>query len=247
MLSGRNIIITGANRGIGKAVVTACMQARANVWGCVRHLDEETVGWMSTMEEESVGFLHPVELDLRNEESIKEAASTILQEKLPLHGIVNNAGVTGTVQMFSMTSMEDIRDTFQVNFFGPMFFVQRFLKRMIRSKEGSIVNISSIASCDGEPGQFGYVASKAAINGATKKLALELGTFGIRVNGIAPGMTKTDMLMGMENGLMDKTLNRTALGRLGMPEEIASMVVFLLSSRSGFVTGQLIRIDGGCV
>ena len=141
--------------------------------------------------------------------------------------------------------MQDLRDTFESNFFGPMLFTQRFIKRLIRQKKASIVNMSSIASIDGEPGQFSYVCSKAAINGATKKLARELADYNIRVNAIAPGMTKTRMLSRMSDDLMSEMLGKLAFERLAKPEEIAKLCVFLLSDESSFITGQIIRADGG--
>lgn len=247
MLKGKNIIVTGANRGIGKAIAEECAKEHANIWACVRQLTDETAKWMDRLHEENGVFLNPVLLDFENEISIKEAGSQILGEKLEIDGIVNNAGVTGSRGLFSMTEMDDIKKTFEINFFGPMYFTQRFLKRLIRQKKGSIINISSLASLDGEPGQFGYVSSKAAINGATKKLASELGQFGIRVNAIAPGMTETAMAEEIDEELKRNTLNRTVLKRLAKPEEIARLCTFLLSDQSEYVTGQVIRIDGGSI
>ncbi|MBQ9234157.1 MAG: SDR family oxidoreductase [Lachnospiraceae bacterium] len=247
MLTNKNIVVTGANRGIGKAITEECVRNNANVWACMRTVSPETKDWIEKLEKEKDVFIKPVIIDFEDEESIKSAGSSIIGEKLTIDGIVNNAGVIGNKSLFSMTEMSDIKKTFQVNFFGPMYFTQRFIKKFIRQKYGSIVNISSIASIDGDPGQFGYVSSKAAINGATKKLANELGQFGVRVNAVAPGMTDTEMVSNMENSLMEDTLKRTALGRLAKPCEIAKLCVFLLSEQSDFVTGQVIRIDGGSI
>lgn len=247
MLRNKNIVVTGANRGIGRAVVEECIKYHANIWACMRMPTSETDEWIHQLQERFDGFIKPITLDLLNEDSIKEAGTAILGDKLPIDGIVNNAGITGSTKLFSMTEIDDIKKTFQINFFGPMYFTQRLIRRMIRSKKGSIVNISSIASIDGEPGQFGYVSSKAAINGATKKLANELGQFGLRVNAVAPGMTDTSMIERMSDNLMEKTLERTSLHRLAKPDEIAKLCVFLLSDQSEFVTGQVIRIDGGSV
>jgi 3-oxoacyl-[acyl-carrier protein] reductase len=126
-----------------------------------------------------------------------------------------------------------------------MFFTQRLLKKMIRQRKGSIVNISSVAALDGEPAQFAYVSSKAAVIGATKKLSSELGRVGIRVNAVAPGMIATDMGQQIRDEKKDEMLIGTAIKRLGTPEEIANMVVYLLSERATYMTGQIIRIDGG--
>ncbi len=247
MLRNKNIVVTGANRGIGKNIVEKCMENGANVWACIRTITPDTEKWIDELNSKYDSKIKAVKLDLASEESIKEAGTIILEDKVTIDGIVNNAGVIGQKNLFSMTEISDIRDTFQVNFFGPMFFTQRLLKRMMRQKHGSIVNISSIASIDGEPGQFGYVSSKAAINGATKKLSHELGNFGIRVNAVAPGVTDTDMASMMSDDVRVETTERTALKRLGKPEEIADMCVFLLSDRSEYITGQIIRVDGGSV
>ena len=247
MLKGKNIIVTGADRGIGKAIVEECVRNYANIWACMRTVSEDTNKWIQQLQEEYGVIIETVILDLRDESSIKEAGSIILNEKREIDGIVNNAGIAGSKALFSMTSMADIRNTFEVNFFGPMLFTQRFLKRIIRQKKCSIVNVSSIASFDGDPGQFGYVSSKSAINGATRKLSLELGQFGIRVNAIAPGMTKTMMAEEIEERVREDTLSRTALGRLAEPEEVASLCVHLLSDQSSYVTGQIIRVDGGSI
>ena len=247
MLREKNIIVTGANRGIGKAIVEECVRNHANVWACMRAISEETKEWIKFLKNENGIIIKPVVLDFENEESIKKAGSLILGEKTEISGIVNNAGITGSSALFSMTAMEDVRKTFDVNFFGPMYFTQRFMKRLIRQKKCSIVNISSIASFDGDPGQFAYVSSKAAINGATKKLASELGQFGIRVNAIAPGITETSMSDKIDGKLKAETLNRTALKRIGKPEEVAKLCVYLLSDQSEYVTGQIMRIDGGSI
>lgn len=247
MLKNKNIVITGANGGIGKAIVEECIKNNASVWACMRSVTDSVADWIVALNKKGDCFAKIIELDLLNEDSIKNAATTILGEKTHIDGIVNNAGIVGTTSLFPMTDMDDIRRTFEVNFFGPMYFTQRFMKRLIRQKKGSVVNISSIASFDGDPGQFGYVSSKAAVNGATKKLSNELGVFGIRVNAIAPGITDTNMISEMDHSLLDKTLERTSMKRLGTPKEIAKLCVYLLSDESSFITGQIVRADGGSI
>lgn len=247
MLTEKSIIVTGSNRGIGKAIVEECAKNHADVWACMRQVTDENVLSMEELSKKYNVTIKAIELDLLDKDSIKNAATEILSEKIQIDGIVNNAGATGPYRLFSMTSMEDIRETFEVNFFGPILFLQRFLKKMMRWKTGSIVNIASIAAIDGEPAQLEYVSSKAAMIGATRKLASELGQFGIRVNAVAPGMTDTDMVREMNAGLMEKTLDRTMMHRLAKAEEIAQAVVFLLSDQSAFITGQTIRVDGGAM
>ena len=245
MLKNKNIVITGATGGIGRAIVNECAKNHANVWALLRKVDDDTKMWIEELKIQNNVEIKPVIIDFLDRESIREATSKIIEEKISIDGIVNNAGVVGNIELFSMTRMDDIKETFEINFFGPMEFTQRLLKRLMRQKKGSIVNISSIASLDGEPGQFAYVSSKAAINGATKKLSNELAPFNIRVNAIAPGMVDTNMLSNMTEELKMDMLNKLAIKRLAKPEEIGKLCTFLLSDNSEFITGQIIRIDGG--
>lgn len=245
MLKGKNIVITGCNRGIGAAVLTECIENGANVFACMRNQSEEYEQRLEQLAEKADVKIYPIYFDLSDEQEIRGGASQILKYKMPISGIVNNAGIVGAKNLFLMTSMEEIRNTFDVNFFGPVFLTQRLLKNMVRNKAGSIVNICSAAALDGDPAQFEYVSSKAALIGATKKWANELGNYGIRANAVAPGVTETDMVAQMQIQLRDKVLANTALERMGQPDEIAKIVVFLLSEQSAYMTGQTVRVDGG--
>lgn len=247
MLTGKSIIVTGSNRGIGKAIVEECAKNHADVLACMRQVTDENVLSAKEISKKYGVTINAIELDLSDEASIKTAVTEILCKNTRIDGVVNNAGVTGKNQLFPMTPMEEIRETFEVNFFGPILFLQRLLRKMIRQRSGSIVNVASIAAIDGEPAQLEYVSSKAAMIGATRKLASELGQFGIRANAVAPGITDTDMVREMNTGLMEKTLGRTIMHRLAKAEEIAKTIVFLLSDQSAFITGQTIRVDGGAL
>jgi len=245
MLNNKNIVITGCNRGIGYSIALECMKNGANVWGCMRkNYNNEIEELSSKAKIYNVEFRF-IELDLSKEESIENASRIILKDKKKIDGIVNNAGIVGSRRLFSMTNMQDIKEVFQVNFFGPMYFTQRLLRNMMKNKDGNIVNISSIAALDGDLAQFEYISSKAALIGATKKLSNELAQFGIRLNAVAPGMANTDMIYLMDADYMKEMLNNISLKRLAKPEEIANLVIFLLSEKSSFITGQTIRIDGG--
>lgn len=245
MLKDKNIVITGCNRGIGLAVLKACAENGANVFACMRSQSEETEKRLQAFSEKYGVEIYPVYFDLGEERMIREGASEILKYKVPISGIVNNAGVVGAKSLFLMTSLEDIRRTFDINFFGHVFLTQRLLKNMIRNKCGSIVNISSAAALDGDPAQFEYVTSKAAMIGASRKWANELGGYGIRANVVAPGVTETDMVSEMKTELLEDTVGNTALQRMGQPDEIAKTVVYLLSDYSSYMTGQVVRVDGG--
>ena len=245
MLRNKHVVITGCSRGIGLAILNICAENGADIWACVRTANEEFSRHCQMLAQEYGINIRPIIFDLADVESIKKAAKEIVSEKLPIDGIVNNAGAVGENRLFSMTPMKQVREVFEVNFFGPMQFTQFLLKNMMQNKSGSIVNISSVAALDGEPAQFEYVSSKAAVIGATKKLASELGPFGIRVNSVAPGITETDMVKNMDSRILDKTLERTVMHRMAQPFEVAETVAFLLSDKSSFITGKVIRVDGG--
>ncbi|BAM11358.1 3-oxoacyl-[acyl-carrier-protein] reductase [Helicobacter cinaedi PAGU611] len=245
MLKDKNIVITGCNKGIGKAALELCAKNGANIIAMNRTQDSA-----SQKELENLVKKHNVNLamfyaDFSNEAEVMNAANDILKLKVALDGIVNNVGIVGEARLFSMTKIEEIKEVFQVNFFSPLLLTQRLLKNMIRHKSGSIVNLSSVAALDGIPGSLEYVSSKTSLIGATKKLASELAPFHIRVNALAPSITDTNMPMLMSDCLKEKTIQNIALKRMATPNEIAEVIVFLLSSKSSFINGEVIRVDGG--
>lgn len=245
MLKDKNIVITGCNKGIGKAALELCAKNGANIIAMNRTQDSA-----SQKELENLVKKHNVNLamfyaDFSNEAEVMNAANEILKLKIALDGIVNNVGIVGEARLFSMTKIEEIKEVFQVNFFSPLLLTQRLLKNMIRHKNGSIVNLSSVAALDGIPGSLEYVSSKTSLIGATKKLASELAPFHIRVNALAPSITDTNMPMLMSDCLKEKIIQNIALKRMATPNEIAEVIVFLLSSKSSFINGEVIRVDGG--
>ena len=245
MLKDKNIVITGCNKGIGKTALELCAKNGANIIAMNRTQDSA-----SQKELENLVKKHNVNLamfyaDFSNEAEVMNAANDILKLKVALDGIVNNVGIVGEARLFSMTKIEEIKEVFQVNFFSPLLLTQRLLKNMIRHKSGSIVNLSSVAALDGIPGSLEYVSSKTSLIGATKKLASELAPFHIRVNALAPSITDTNMTMLMSDCLKEKTIQNIALKRMATPNEIAEVIVFLLSSKSSFINGEVIRVDGG--
>ena len=245
MLKNKNIVLTGSNRGIGLAILEECAGNGANIFACMRSHHSETDERILAVAEENQVHIYPVYFDMCDEGAVKDACAEILGYKMPIDGIVNNAGVVGDKNLFFMSSLQDIRAAFDVNFFGPMLLIQRLCKNMIRNKRGAIVNISSVAAIEGSPAQLGYVSSKAALIGATRRLAIELGEYGIRVNAVAPGIIETDMLAQMDKNVKEEQVAFTALKRQGLPKEIAKTVKYLLSEESSYLTGQVIRVDGG--
>ena len=186
----------------------------------------------------------PCCFELTDYAAMKEAVKMIRSYKLPVDGLVNNAGVTYNA-LFQMSDMGEVRNQMEVNFFAPYQFTQYIVKMMVRNKKGSIVNIASSAGLDGNSGKSAYGASKAALIAMTKSIAEEFGTTGIRANSIAPGITDTEMLFTMPDYIVEGVKNSVDLRRVGKPSDIANTAAFLLSDLSSYITGQVIRVDGG--
>ena len=243
LLEGKRVIVTGCNRGIGKAILAKTAASGADVYAVIRKENDEFSKYVKELEQEYDVSVSTVFADFSSEEEVKSAAKEILSEKKNIDALINNVGVAYPLSSLAMTKMQHIRDTFQVNLFNPMFFTQQIARNMMKNKSGSIVFISSSAAYDGGA-NIEYSSSKAAIIGEVKRLAFEYGPYNIRVNGIAPGLTDTDM------GVMDEKDEEIALAmnimkRKGRPEEIADAALFLSSDMSSFMTAQVLRVDGG--
>lgn len=244
-LEKKNIIITGCNRGIGLATLKKCALEGANIWAIIRNEKEEFTAICKELEEIHDIWIKIKYCDFSEEEEIKSCMKEILQEKIPVDVLVNNAGISYNA-LCQMTSTKKMNEVMQVNFQAPYMMMQYTLKAMLKKRRGSIINISSSSGIDANAGRSAYGASKAALISATKTVAAEVGKAGIRVNAIAPGMTKTDMVFdNTPEEVMKETAELTMLKRLGEAEEIANVVAFLASDEASFITGQTIRVDGG--
>lgn len=244
-LQGKNAIVTGARTGIGRAIVERFAREGANVWAIVHREDSAWLRDMEALGAEHKVWIKPVYIDLSDEEQIKQGMQNIIKEKLPIDILVNAAGVLSPKRLFTMTSMADVRNLMDVNLFAPMQLSQLATRVMMRQKSGNIIHISSISAWGDDSAQLEYAVSKAAINCATKKMAAELGAYGIRVNAVAPGLINTKMLMDEDASEVDMLRDKTYLKRIGKPEDVASMVAYLASDDAAYVTGQVIRVDGG--
>lgn len=244
LLEGKNIIVTGTAKGMGKKMVEVFAANGANVFAHARTETEEHKIFCENIAKENNVQIFPLYFDLRDTEALKEAIKTIRGTKLPIDGLVNNAGITYN-SLFQMTDMGELRNQMEVNFFAPFLFTQYISKLMIRNKKGSIVSISSSAALDGNSGKSAYGASKAALLTMTMCVSEELAASGIRANVICPGVTATDMLSTMPDYIMDIQKEATFLKKVGETSDIANTALFLLSDYSSYVTGQVIRVDGG--
>lgn len=244
LLLGKTALITGCNRGIGRVVTSLFAQNGANLICCLRKTNEKFDQFVQSLREEHHIDIRLIYVDLLDETSIKDAFRPIVMDKQPVDILVNNAGIA-TGGLLQMTSQSTIKEVFQINFFAQVLITQLISKTMMRRKTGSIINMGSVAGLENFPGYTAYGSSKAALMAFTKTIANEMAPYNIRVNAIAPGLTDTGMAGKMEEKACKEMVNRTDFKRLGKPEEIANLVLFLASDKSSFMTGQIIRIDGG--
>ena len=245
LLKDKTAVITGCNRGIGKEILETFSENGATVFACVRNIDEEFKSLLNELTKKFNNQIIPIQFDLNDERKIKEAVNNILALNKPIDILVNNAATIHTA-IFQMTSIKKLKEIFEINFFSQTAFTQYILKSMIKNKRGSIIYISSSSALDGNEGRSAYSSTKSAIIAQAKVLSREMGSHNIRVNTIAPGLTNTDMMRKnhSEEIIRDVT-SRISLKRIAEPEEIANVALLLSSELTSYVTGQVIRVDGG--
>lgn len=244
LLEGKTAVITGCNRGIGKAILERIAAQGASVFALIRKERPEFTEYCSALKEAYQVEIQLVYADFSSEDEVTAAAKAILKTKRRIDILVNNIGVAAPQRMLAMTPMSVVRESFQINVFSSLLFTQLIGKSMMRSRQGSVIFLSSSAAFDGGS-NIEYSAGKAALVGAVRRLAVELGSFGIRVNALAPGLTDTDMGGITSEEVKAIAVSRNVMKRLGKPEEIADAAVFLASDLSRFITGQTLRVDGG--
>lgn len=244
LLEGKNVIVTGSARGMGRQMITLFAENGANIFAHARLKTEEHEKYCAALAEKNAVRVISVYFDLSDEGQIINGIKQIRAEKLPIDGLVNNAGTSYTA-LAQMTSIDEMRKLFNVNFFAPYILSQYISKMMIRNKRGSIVNISSSSALDGNPGLSAYGASKAALLCMTKSMAAELGENNIRVNAICPGVTETDMISDMNEKIYNIQKEASFLKKIATPNDIAQTALMLLSDLSQYITGQTISVDGG--
>jgi 3-oxoacyl-[acyl-carrier protein] reductase len=245
LLKGKIVVLTGSNRGIGKAMLEVFAKNGANIWACVRKPDDNFTRDIAVLTEKTGVNISPVYFDLANVEQVKAGVKMITSAKQPVDVLINNAGINYT-SLFQMTPIDKMKEVFDINFFSQMLLAQYISKIMVRQKSGSIINIASSAAIEGNEGRIAYASSKASMICSTKVMAKELAAYNIRVNAIAPGLTMTDMMKdSTPDKALSSTLERICMKRVGEPEEIANAALFLSSGLSSYMTGQVLRVDGG--
>lgn len=244
-LKGKNTLITGGDSGIGRAVAVAYAKEGANV--AIAYLDEqENVDANKTVEliEKYGGKAVKVRVDISEEENCEQLVEQVVNELGGLDILVNNAGKQFPQNDISAISEDQLRDTFETNFFGLFYMTKAAIKHM--KKGDAIVNTSSVTAYNGSAGLLDYSATKGAITSFTRSLALNLAEKGIRVNAVAPGPIWTPLIPATFNGQKVKQHGAdTPVKRRGQPAENAPAYVFLASSDSSYITGQTIHVDGG--
>ena len=245
LLENKTAVVTGCNKGIGKKILEIFSSHGATVFACVRNISPEFTDYINQTKNKFKNEIIPIQFDLNKESQIIDAAKEILKTEKQIDILVNNAGMIHS-SLFQMTTVKKLKEVFETNFFSHTLFTQYILKSMIKKKNGSIIAISSSSALDCNEGRSTYSSSKAAMIAQTKTLSRELGVHNIRANIIAPGLTNTDM---MKNNTPDNVLkdvvSRISLKRIAYPNEIANVALFLASDLSSYISGQIIRVDGG--
>jgi len=243
LLSGKKVLITGASRGIGKAIAHLFAQHGAEIF--LNGRDETTIAQLKDdLVATYSATVHLAIFDVADAESVKQGFRTLFAVTKSLDVLVNNAGILDDA-LIGMVSQAQIQQTFSANTFSVLYCSQYAARMMQRNKQGCIINMASIIGRVGNAGQAVYGGSKAAVIGITQSLAKELAVQNIRVNAIAPGFIDTDMARSLPDDKFQQRLDSIAMGRIGSPEEVAKVALFLACDLSSYVTGQVIGVDGG--
>lgn len=247
-IENKVVIITGSSRGIGKTIAREFVKRKAKVVVCGSKLENATKAVEDIKKELNINdnYLLPVGLNIRDKSDIKRVVEEVIKKWGRIDVLINNAGITSNVSFLDSTDEEFI-EMFDINFFGIVSLTREVVKHM-KETGGSIINTSSMVGVYGGKNQSAYSASKFAINGLTKSLAKELGMYNIRVNAVAPGVVKTDMVKeNVSDEMKIGLLRMTPLGKMAEPKDLAGIYLYLASDASNFTTGTIIQIDGGLV
>ena len=245
MLKGKCAIVTGAAKGIGKAIALKLASLGANIVLNYRSSEEKAIETENEIKALGVEVLR-VKGDISNISDVENLINTAKEKFGKIDIMVNNAGITKDTLILRMKE-EDFDSVINVNLKGVFNCLKTITPVMVKQREGKIINLSSVVGLSGNAGQVNYAASKAGVIGMTKSLAKEVGARGITVNAVAPGFIETDMTEVLGEKFKEETKKAIPLKRLGKPEDVANAVAFLASEDANYITGQVIQVDGGMV
>jgi 3-oxoacyl-[acyl-carrier protein] reductase len=242
-IKGKTAIISGADRGIGKAIALELAKEGAHV--AFNYFRNEQAAGELENELNALGIrAQATQVDIRDYNAVVGWVKKTREVFGGLDIVVNNAGIINDKALMMMEK-EDWQNVLDTNLGGVFNLTRAAIIGLLKQQSGSIVNISSITGVIGQPSQTNYAASKAGIIGFTKSLAKEVAKYNIRVNCVAPGFVETDMVKGLKEQYRGKVLEKIPLARFGTPEEVAKAVKFLAGDEAGFITGQVLIVDGG--
>ncbi|MBT7610634.1 MAG: 3-oxoacyl-ACP reductase FabG [Bacteriovoracaceae bacterium] len=244
-LKGKVILITGATRGIGKAIALSLASQGAHIVYNFRDGKEDTaLKLKAELLEKGATAASPLGFDITNTKQMKEVLEQFVKETAQITGVVNNAGISRDQLVLRMKE-EDVAATIDTNLKGAIMLTQVLSRSFLRAENVSIVNMSSVVGLMGNTGQIAYAASKAGLIGFTKSYAKELSSRNVRCNAVCPGFIQTEMTETLDVKVKDTYLSSIPLKRFGYTDEVANLVNFLLSKTSSYITGEAIKIDGG--
>ena len=242
LLEGRVSLVTGASRGIGRAIAAAFAAEGAHVVLAAR--DAAKLAEAVAEIQAKGGKAEALALDVSDRASVEAGVAHVVAAHGRIDHLVNNAGVTRDNLLLRMKD-EEWRQVLDTNLTGAFLCTQAVLKPMLKQKSGRIVTITSVVGLGGNAGQANYAASKAGVIGFTKSVAREVASRGITANAIAPGFIETDMTKAMSEKAREAVFAAIPLGRVGRPEDVAGAALFLVSDAAAYVTGQVLAVDGG--